>query len=88
LGQKQYSNQDFLYKTDSSIVVGVAAKPINQKVADYLLMKSQLQKEILFCAFAFSVEMLLIKKTVKIKKVIRKIRLIIVFLQLNLQIVF
>ena len=48
LGQKQYSNHDFLYKTDSSIVVGVAAKPINQKVADYLLMKGQLQKEILY----------------------------------------
>jgi hypothetical protein len=48
LGQKQYSNNDFLYKTDSSIVVGVAAKPINNKVADYLLMKGQLQKEILF----------------------------------------
>jgi hypothetical protein len=48
LGQKQYSNQDFLFKTDSSIVVGVAAKPINPKVADYLLMKGQLQKEILF----------------------------------------
>jgi len=48
LGQKQYSNTDFLYHTDSSIIVGVGAKLINPKVADYLLMKGQLQKEILF----------------------------------------
>lgn len=48
LGQKQFSNIDFLYGTDSSIVVGSAVNPNNEKIANFLLMRGQSQKEILF----------------------------------------
>jgi hypothetical protein len=48
LGQKQYSNVDFLYGTDSSVFVGNSTKSFNEKASDYLLMRGLQKKEILF----------------------------------------
>jgi hypothetical protein len=48
LGQKQYHNADFLYGTDSSIVLGTNIQPKNEKNANFLLLHNMQKKEILF----------------------------------------
>ncbi len=65
LGQKQFSNVDFLYGTDSSIFVGNSYNGLNEKAADYLLIRGLQQKEILFKDIIAFRRISLARKTIK-----------------------
>lgn len=65
LGQKQYSNVDFLFGTDSSIVVGNSIHSFNERAADYLLIRGLQQKEILFKDIIAFRRISLARKTIK-----------------------